>query len=308
MASDRALPTPVWTSPLAAVALMLVACACIAATTLMGKALGRGIGGEALHPLQISAGRFAFALLTLSPIIAWVRPSLKGAAWKVHVGRTVCGWGAVTTMFAAAAGMRLADATAISFLSPMVAMVLAIPLLGEKVGPWRWGAAAIALVGALVLIRPGADAFQPVALVALVSAGFMGVETILVKRLTGGQGKTGEPMLRILAINNTLGAVIAVTAASFVWVWPSPAQWALLAAIGSVMVTAQSMFILALRRGDASFVVPFFYATLVFAALYDFAVFGEIPTAVSVGGAVLIIAGAVVLAWRERVRGTAGSS
>ena len=45
---------------------MLAACACIAATTLMGKALGRGIGGEALHPLQISAGRFAFALLTLT--------------------------------------------------------------------------------------------------------------------------------------------------------------------------------------------------------------------------------------------------
>ncbi|MEQ8394319.1 DMT family transporter [Thalassobaculum sp.] len=307
MASETAAAAPQRSSPLIAVGLMLAACACIAATTLMGKALGRGIGGEALHPLQISAGRFAFALLTLTPILAWFRPSLRGAAWPVHIGRTVCGWGAVTTMFAAAAAMRLADATAISFLSPMVAMVLAIPLLGEKVGPWRWGAAAIALTGALVLIRPGAEAFQPVALVALASACFMGVETILVKRLTGGANRAGEPMLRILAINNTLGAAIAITAASFVWIWPSPAQWALLAAIGTVMVTAQSMFILALRRGDASFVVPLFYATLVFAALYDFAVFGEVPTVVSASGAALIITGAVVLAWRERVRGQSAS-
>ncbi len=298
---------PPRSSPLVAVGLMLVACACIAATSLMAKALGRGVGGEVMHPLQVSAGRFAFALLTLAPILAWARPGFAGAAWPVHAGRTLCGWAAVSTMFAAAAGMRLADATAISFLSPMVAMVLAIPLLGERIGPWRWAAAGVALAGALVLIRPGAEAFQPVALVALASAVFMGLETILVKRLTGGESSSGEtregePMLRILAINNALGAAIAVAAASFVWIWPSPTQWALLAAIGAVMVTAQAMFIQALRRGDASFVVPLFYATLVFAALYDLAVFGEVPTALSGLGAALIVAGAVVLAWRERVR------
>lgn len=289
-------------SPLVAVGLMLAACACIAATTLMAKALGRGIGGEPLHPLQVSAGRFAFALLTLAPILAWARPSLAGAAWPVHIGRTLCGWAAVSTMFAAAAAMRLADATAISFLSPMVAMVLAIPLLGERVGPWRWGAAAVALLGALVLIRPGAQAFQPMALVALASAAFMGMETVLIKRLTGGRDRAGEPALRILAINNSIGAAVAIAAASFVWLWPSPTQWVLLAAIGAVMVTAQSLFIQAMRRGDASFVVPFFYATLVFAAGYDLVAFGEIPTAHSLAGAVLIVAGAVVLAWRERVR------
>lgn len=294
-------------SPLVAVGLMLCACACIAATSLVAKALGRGIGGEVLHPLQISAGRFGFALLALAPILAWARPSLRSTAWPDHVGRTLCGWAAVSTMFAAAAGMRLADATAISFLSPMVAMVLAIPLLGERVGRWRWGAAAAAFAGAVVLIRPGAEAFQPIALVALASAGFMGIETILVKRLTGGSSsggaaRAGEPTLRILAINNALGAAIAVAAAAFVWRWPSPLQWLLLAAIGTVMVTAQALFIRALRRGDASFVVPLFYATLIFAALYDLAIFGEVPTPWSALGAAMIIAGAVVLAWRERLR------
>lgn len=307
MRSEAAPAASVAAGPLAAVGLMLGACACIAATSLMAKALGRGLGGEVLHPLQISAGRFAFALLALAPVLAWKRPDFAGAAWPVHVGRTICGWAAVSTMFAAAAAMRLADATAISFLSPMVAMVLAIPLLGERVGRWRWGAAAAAFAGALVLIRPGAEAFQPMALVALASAAFMGMETILVKRLTGGRSSSGttaggEPMLRILAINNGLGAAIALAAAGFVWLWPSPVQWALLAAIGSAMVTAQALFIQALRRGDASFVVPLFYATLVFAALYDLAVFGETPSAWSAAGSALIIAGAVVLAWRERVR------
>ena len=290
--------TPAASRPLTGAALMVVCCALIAVTTLIAKVLGRGVEGAALHPLQVSAGRFCFALMVLLPILAWVRPSLRGAAWPVHVGRALCGWAGVSCMFAAAALMPLADATAISFLSPLFTMLLAIPLLGERVGPWRWAAAGTSLAGALVLIRPGTDAFQAAALIALTSALFMGMELILIKRLTGG-----EPPLRILAINNGIGTTVALAAASFVWIWPTPAQWALLAMLGATMVTAQTLFIQAMRRGDASFVAPFFYATLVFAAVYDFLVFSVLPTAFSLAGAVLIVAGAALLAWRERVRG-----
>ena len=68
------------------------------------------------------------------------------------------------------------------------------------------------------------------------------------------------------------------------------------------MVIAQTCFIQAMKRADASFVMPFFYAALVFAALYDLALFGEVPAGVSLLGAAIIIGGAMVLAWRERVR------
>lgn len=281
---------------------MLAAAALVAVTTLLAKALGRGIGGEPLPPFMVSAGRFAFAWLTLLPFVAWLRPSFKGAAWRLHAARSLCGWAGVSGMFAAAAVLPLADATAISFLNPMIAMVLAIPLLGERVGRWRWGAAGAALVGALVLIRPGVAAFEPYALVALAAAVFMAFEVIVVKMLAGGATKAGEPAIRILFINNSIGATIAIAAASIVWVSPTPTQWLMLAAVGVVMVTVQTLFIQALKRADASFVMPFFYATLIFAALYDAAVFGDVPTALSALGAALIIAGAVVLAWRERVR------
>jgi len=83
-------------------------------------------------------------------------------------------------MFAAASQMPLGEATAISFLSPIAAMVLAIPLLGEKVGPVRWSAAVISCIGALILIRPGMDAFQLAALIALAAAIFMGIEVIFI--------------------------------------------------------------------------------------------------------------------------------
>lgn len=301
MRSDPAASTTA-PSPTAAALLMLTAAALVAATTLLAKALGRGVGGEPLPAFMVSAGRFVFAWATLLPIVAWMRPGFTGAAWGLHTARSFCGWGGVSAMFAAAAVLPLADATAISFLNPMIAMVLAIPLLGERVGRWRWGAAATALAGALVLIRPGFAAFEPYALVALAAAVFMAFEVVLIKRLAGGSTKTGEPAIRILFINNSIGASIALLAAATVWTWPTPGQWPLLAAIGVIMVTAQSLFIQAMRRADASFVMPFFYATLIFAALYDAAVFGDLPTALSVLGAALILAGAVVLAWRERVR------
>ena len=277
-------------------ALFIVACAALVAmTTLLAKLLGRGvIDGVELHPLQISAGRFLFAWLTLLPFVAWHRPSFKGVAWQLQTLRSLCGWGGVSCMFAAATLMPLADATAISFLNPMVAMVLAIPLLGERVGPWRWGAAATALAGTWLLIRPGTDSFQVVALVALAAAVFMGLEAILVKMLTGA-----DRPLRILFVNNSIGAVLALGAASFVWVPPTPMQWLGLAGVGVVMVSAQTFFIQGLRRADASFALPFIYATLVFAALYDYLAFTVIPVPLSLAGAALIVVGALVLAWRE---------
>jgi len=282
---------------LTAIVMMLTACALLAGTTLIAKTLGPvGSGTDALHPLQVTAGRFTFAAMALLPFILWHRPPFRGAAWGNHAMRVCFGWAGVSCLFAAASMMRLADATAISFLIPIVAMILAIPLLGEKVGPWRWGAAGIAFAGAVVLTEPGSGAIQLAALIALLAAFFMGAEAILIKKLSDS-----EPPLRILAINNLAGTVLALTAAFFVWRWPSPDQWLLLVALGFTMVSVQALFIQALRRGDASFIMPFFYTTLIFAAFYDFVTFGEIPTLSAWTGAGLIIAGALVVAWRERV-------
>ena len=276
---------------------MILCAALLAVTTLLAKVLGRGVDGVPLHPLQVSAGRFCFALATILPIALWFRPPFRGSAWGLHAARSFCGWAGVSCMFAAAALMPLADATAISFLSPMITMLLAIPLLGERVGPWRWSAAGIALAGGMIIIRPGTDAFQFAAVIALIAALFQGIEAIRIKRRTRRQ----DPR-PILTSNNAMGAVLSGSAAAFVWVAPSPAQWGMLAILGATMVTAQSLFLFALRRTDASYAIPFFYATLFFAGIYDFALFGDAPDTVSIGGMVLVVSGALVLAWREGMR------
>jgi len=290
--------TPRPQNPALAAFMILCASAFIAAATLLAKALGTETMGPPLHALQISHGRFLFAFAAVACAALVIRPTLTKIHWRLHIGRTVFGWMGVTLVFAAVAYIPMADATAITFVNPVFAMILAIPLLGEKVGPVRWLAAAIALSGALILLRPTPDSFQPAALLALAAAFVTGIEMIFIKKLTGL-----ERVLQILIINNLIGVAIASVAVFPVWQMPTAMQWIGLAGVGTMMACAQVFFINGMARADASFVAPFSYAVLVFAAVYDFAIFDMVPDWISVVGAGVIISGALLLAIREgRVR------
>ena len=276
--------------------LIVLATSFVAGTMILAKSLGTDRLGTSLHPLMISAGRFTFAWLALITVFAICRPAIKAPNLKLHVARSVLGWGGVTLMFAAAALIPLSDATAISFLNPVFAMILAIPFLGEKVGRYRWLAAVSALIGAMVLLRPSSGSIQLAGLLALFAAMLMGSELVVMKIITRNEGG-----FQILLLNNTIGISIAVIAASFVWQMPSTQQWYALVALGLLMVCAQTCYITAMAMADASYVAPFSYMTLVFVALYDFVIFAQVPDRFSIIGAGLILAGAILLAWRENL-------
>ncbi len=286
--------TPRTENPGVAAVLIIAATAFIAASTLAAKAMTTGALAPPLHPLQVSHGRFMWALMLFGSAAIVLRPRFGKIHWGLHVWRSGCGWGGVTLMFAAVASIPMADATAISFLSPVFAMALAIPLLGERVGRVRWMAAAIALAGAMVLLRPTPVSFQPAALLALGAAMVMGLEMMFIKKLAGR-----EAPFQILLINNVIGLAIATAAVLPIWQTPNGVQWAGLAAVGILMAIAQICFINGMSRADASFVAPFSYGTLVFATLYDFAVFGAVPDWVTWLGAAIILSGALMLALRE---------
>lgn len=295
---DKNLPggdTPLPQRPLHAAAMMVLASSLIALTTLLAKALGTG--PNALPAFQITFGRFVFAFLTIGMVSLILRPRFTKPAIPIHFLRVLAGFSGVTCMFAAASLMPLADATAISYLNPMIAMLLAIPILGEKIGPVRWFAAGLAMIGGLLLVRPGTDSFHTAAFIALGAAFLFGLEVTIIKLLSGREGP-----IQILLMSNLIGSLLAIVAASFVWVPPTSTQWLYLIGIGVVMVTAQACFIQAMKKGDASFVVPFSYAALIFAALYDLAIYSVRPDALSVAGGTIIIASAILLAWRENQR------
>ena len=283
-------------NPTLAAALTVLASSFVAGTTLLAKALGTEALGPPLHAFQISQGRFIFALIAISTAVLIMRPRFKRTHLGLHLGRSTFGWGGVTLMFAAAAFIPLSDATAISFLNPVIGMLLAIPLLGERIGKWRVMSAIIAFAGAMLLTRPSAGVIEFGALLALGSAALLGAELIFIKLLSGREGP-----LQILLVNNIIGCTIASAVAYFVWISPTPLQWVALAGVGLLMAAAQSCFINAIARADTGFVAPFFYTTLAFATLYDGLIFGVIPDIISISGALLIIAGAAILVWRETV-------
>ena len=281
-------------NPALAAGLIAVATAFIAATTLIAKALGTDQFGPAIHPFQIVFGRFLFAFLAFSIAVAILRPTLQRPHLGLHLARTIGGWAGLTLVFASVAYIPLADATAISFINPVFGMIFAIPFLGERVGKWRWLAAGISLIGAMILLRPTPDSFQPAALLALAAAVILGAELNVIKKLT-----SRENLFSILFVNNAIGVGIAGVAVIWVWQAPMPTQWVLMATLGVAMAVAQTCFVNAMARADASFVAPFSYGTLIFAALYDVVFYDVIPDHVTLLGAAIIILGALLLAWRE---------
>lgn len=262
----------------------------------MAKSLGTGALGSPLHPVQISAARFWFAFLVLVPIFVFGKTNLQQVPWALHIKRSVFGWSGISCLFAAATLIPLADAYAISFLSVIITMALSVFFLGEVVGIKRWGAALISLLGAVIIARPGTSAFHPAALLAVLSAVLIGSEAILVKKLSGR-----EKPIRILTINNAIGAAISSLVVSFFWVWPTHPQWVAMVAIGVVMMLAQYCNIEAMKRSDASFITPFWYGAPVFAAIYDYLLFKQVVSSWSVVGITLIIIGGIVISYRERL-------
>ncbi|MEM7294308.1 MAG: DMT family transporter, partial [Pseudomonadota bacterium] len=240
--------------------------------------------------------RFIVAFLCVSMFLPFKPLQLKTAPWGLHLRRSVAGWCGITFLFAAVMVMPLADANAISFLSVIVAMGLAVFMLRERAGPRRWSAACVALLGALLITRPGTSAFQPAAMLALAAAVFMGFEVIFIKQLSGR-----EPVFRILFINNLFGATLSFVVIGFVWQTPTLAQWVLMGLIGSLMLFVQVANIMAMQRGDASFVAPFWYAVPAFAAFYDYLVFSSVVSLPSALGIALIVLGGVIISWREHV-------
>ena len=253
---------------------------------MLAKIVQTDLLGEPLHPLQATQARFLFGFLGLLIFYSVFPMRFTKPDIKLHVIRTLCGYSAVTAMFTAAAIIPVSDATAISFLNPVFAMIFALPLLGEKIGKLRWTSALIGLLGAFVLLRPSASAFEPAALLALIAAVVMGLEFILIKILS-----TREQVLQILLINNVLGLLFSSISLFFVWNSPTLIQWIALSGIGFLMLGAQVCNLIALRGADASLVLPFSFTTLIFVTGYDFMVFAVTPDIISWVGAIIIIFG-----------------
>ncbi len=260
-------------------------------------AIIRHVSGE-LHPVEIAFFRNAFGLLFILPWLARAGlGSLRTRRLGLHALRAGTGTLAMIFLFTALAWMPLAEATALTFTAPLFATAGAALVLGERVRLRRWSATLVGFAGTLVILRPGAEAVTPAAAAALAASAFIAASMLAVKALS----RTEHPNAIVLYMG-LLMTPLSLVPALFVWTWPEPATWGWLALLGLVAMVGQLMMARAFAAADASAVLPFDFARLVFVALFGFALFGERPDAWTWVGAGIIVAATVYIARREARR------
>lgn len=258
--------------------------------------------GETYEPFFVVWARYAGqAVGTLLVFAPRLRQVLRTTQLKLQVFRSTLLFGATILFFTGFALLPLAEAVAIAQVAPLFIMVMAALVLGERVGPYRWGAVAAGFIGALVIIRPGTEAFDWNALFPLGGA-FLFASFSIATRYLGAS----DTVWTTFVYTGTVGALAASLAVPFFWQTPAVADLPLLVLIGVIGAAGQAMLILAMRFAAASLVAPFLYIQLVWSVSLGYGIFGEIPEAPTLAGAAIVVVAGLVIHWREQVASRRG--
>ncbi|MEO6185681.1 MAG: DMT family transporter [Steroidobacteraceae bacterium] len=254
-------------------------------------------------PFQVATLR---SVAALPPVLLWIL--LRGRAhtllqvhWPLHLLRGVLGVGVMAGFVFGVARMPLSTAYAIVFVSPLMVTALAVPLLGEKVGPRRWAAIVVGLLGVLVVLRPGMAGIATTPGLVLVAAALCyTVAAITVRKLA--QRDSPEAMVFWFLL---LLAFFAGGIAAFEW---QPVQrehlW-IVAVIGLTGALGQIALTHAFRMGEASQIAPLEYAGLIWVVVLDLAIWHVLPDAMTWLGATIIVASGLYLIRRDSVAAAA---
>ncbi|MCU0903801.1 MAG: DMT family transporter [Tabrizicola sp.] len=279
-------------------------------------------GGYALH--QVILIRAIVALAFIFAVIHWSERGWSQVATSrpgMHLLRVAIVMLSNVTYFVGLAVMPLADAVAVAYVSPIVITLLSIVFLGEKVGPRRWAAVIIGMVGVIIMLRPGAGVIQPAALLVLISAVLYAAGNLLARHMGGTESamtlsfyvQAGFVVVSVamglwvgdghLATEEGIGAFLFRP-----WIWPPMADWPIFLATGLSVGIGGLMVTQAYRTTEAGLIAPFEYVGMPMAILWGLVVFGTFPDAVSWVGIALICGSGLYVIWRETARKRMGDA
>jgi drug/metabolite transporter (DMT)-like permease len=190
--------------------------------------------------------------------------------------------------------MPLAGAIAINFSAPLWAALLSIIWLKERAGLARWSVLIAGFSGVLIVANPGVNAIQIGAVFALANAVMYGSVTVAVRGMTATESTSTLLMWQMLTVAAFHSFLLLLG-----FKWPSPVDFAILAASGIVNATAQYFWTRALLLGPTTAISPFYYLTLVWALVIGYVGWGDVPTAPLLAGSAVVVASGLFLLWHE---------
>ena len=254
---------------------------------------------ERYPPFQVATLRGA---ASLPLVLAWTLATIGFAPllrvrWPLHLLRGVIGIAMMASFVYALKRMPLSTAYTIFFVAPLLITAMSVPFLGERVGPRRWTAIGIGLLGVLVVLRPSGEGMASLAGLAVLLAAFGYAVSAITVRVLARTDSNQAMVVWLLALMALGAGVLA---------WPDwqPIRhddlW-LIAGIGVVGALGQYTITLAFRHGEASLLAPLEYTALVWGVLLDAFVWGVLPNSVTWIGAAIIVASGLYLLRRERI-------
>lgn len=290
--------------PLKAIGLKLISALLFAAMSALVRLLG-----DVAPVGQMVFFRSAFAIVPVVVIYAFrgeLASAVRTSRPLGQLGRgslSVCG---MFSNFSALTRLPLADATAISFASPLITVALAAVILKERVRVYRWTAVIVGFFGVIVMLIPHFELSHYAAagvastaavgsLLALTSAVCNAGTVIQTRRLT--QSETTSSIVFYFSLICTLAGLCTLP---FGWLMPSLGELVMLALIGIIGGLSHILLTESYRYAATSLVAPFDYTSMVWAFLLGYFVFGELPSAFVYAGAAVVVACGLFVLWRER--------
>jgi len=270
---------------------MLASAVCFTAMTTLIKYLG------ADYPAALQTFyRQATGLVILAPLIArdW-RRAFDTTRPGILLFRSAAGVLGNILSFYAYQKLPLADANALSFTRSLWLTPMAFFLLGETLGPTRIGASLVGFAGVVIMLAPSGHQALGLAQGAALASGLLFALTV-----TGMKVMTRDHSpFTILVYSAVLGVVFSLPPALFVWRWPGPLDFVLLAVMGVLGVGTQACYIKGMQIGDAAAMAPIDYSRLVFAVALGLVLFHEVPRPRTVLGAAIVVAATLYITLRE---------
>ncbi len=214
--------------------------------------------------------------------------------------------------FLGLAALPLATTSAIFFVAPLLITALSVPLLGEYVGPRRWAAVGIGLLGVIIMLHPGGG-MAVAAFLPLGSALAYACMHMMTRHLKGSEGAVAMTFYvqsLFIVVSATMGLAFgdgrfadqSDLSLAFLfrpWVWPPVGDWLVFGATGLGSAIGGLLIAQAYRLGEAGLIAPFEYVAMPLAIFWGLVIFGEWPMPTAWIGIALICGAGLYIGWRE---------